>query len=288
MISFYFTEALRIFKRSPLASIIVISITTIAILLSSISFYLIFISQQLSNRVKKNIELVAYLDDTIDSLKLSEAKNQIQSFSFISSVRFVSKEDALNEFIRDTGEDIRSVLDNNPLPQSFVIKLKPELLTKENIEPEVQAIKSVPGISDVDYENEFVVKILHYLKSGQLIVYVVSALLVLLSVYLVYVYSKLQFTANENLYRTMKLVGAKLITLKLPILLYGILIGLISGLISLCVNAAIIYMIKNLLMNLYFPMAVNLIYIISIGLGIILGFLGSYLSAKKITLFVGE
>jgi cell division transport system permease protein len=288
MISFYFTEALRIFKRSPLASIIVISITTIAILLSSISFYLVFISQQLSNRVKKNIELVAYLDETIDSLKLSNAQNQIQSFGFISSVRFVSKEDALNEFIRDTGEDIRSVLDNNPLPQSFVIKLKPELLTKENIEPEVQAIKSVPGVSDVDYENEFVVKILHYLKSGQLIVYAVSALLVLLSVYLVYVYSKLQFTANENLYRIMKLVGAKLLTLKLPILMYGILIGLISGLISLCVNAAIIYLINKILMNSYFPIAVNVIYFSSIGLGIVLGFLGSYLSAKKITLFVGE
>jgi cell division protein FtsX len=86
----------------------------------------------------------------------------------------------------------------------------------------------------------------------------------------------------------MKLVGAKLLTLKLPILMYGILIGLISGLISLCVNAAIIYLINKILMNSYFPIAVNVIYFSSIGLGIVLGFLGSYLSAKKITLFVGE
>lgn len=288
MIRFYIAEAFRIFTRSPFAAMIVISITTIAILLTSISFYIVFISFELSNRLKKNIELVAYLQEPIDSIKLAEAKNKILEFGFISSVKHISKEDALKEFVKDTGEDITSVLDVNPLPQSFVIKLKPEYMTKESIENEVQTVKSVEGISDVNYENEFVVRLLRYLKSGQLIVYGVSVLLIMLSIYLVYVYGKLQFTADEKLYRTMKLVGAKLSTLKLPILIYGIMIGLFAGIITLGINIAILYFIKSLLRNINISFVVHAIYIISISMGIILGFLGSYLSAKKITLAVGE
>jgi cell division transport system permease protein len=288
MIKFYFSETFRIFKRSPIASVIVISITTIAILLSSVSFYLIFISHQLSNRVKKNIELVAYLDESIDSLQLGDAKTKIENMKFVSSVKFINKEEALNQFVKDTGENITSVLDNNPLPQSFILKLKPELLTKENIEREVQTIKSVPGISEVSYENEFVIRLLKYIKSGQLIVYAISIILILFSIYLVYVYSRLQFTANENLYRTMKLVGAKLRALKFPILIYGILIGLISGLLSLGINFLFLYLLKTLVINLNFPFVINGVYFISIGMGIVLGYLGSYLSAKRITLFIDE
>ncbi len=288
MIRFYFSEAFRIFKRSPFAALIVISITTIAILLTSLSFYLVFVSYELSNRLKKSIELVAYLEEPIDSIKLVDAKSKILELDFISSVKHVTKEDALKEFVKDTGEDITTMLDVNPLPQSFVIRLKPEYLTKENIEPEVQSIKAIQGISDVDYENEFVVRLLRYLKSGQLVVYAVSIILIMLSIYLVYVYGKLQFSSNENLYRTMKLVGAKLRTLKLPILIYGILIGLLSGLIALGINLLVLFVLKSLLRNLNFPFILNGIYIISLGMGIVLGFIGSHLSAKKITLFIGE
>lgn len=288
MILFYLTEAFRIFKRSPFTTIVVISITTIAILLSSFSFYLVFISQQLSLRVKKNIEIVAYLHETIDSTQTEKVKGEISSLNFVASVKFVSKEEALKDFVLDTGEDFSAMLESNPLPQSFVIKLRPDYLNKENLDPEVQAIKNIPGISDVDYENEFVIRLLRYLKSGQLIVYSVSAALILLSIYLVYVYSKLQFRASENLYRTMKLVGAKLRTLKLPILIYGFLIGAISGLLSLGFNLLIIMLIKYFIKNLDFPLVLNGIFVISIGLGIILGLLGSYLSAKKINIFIGD
>lgn len=288
MIRFFFKEAFRIFSRSPFATIVVISITTIAILLMSFSLSLLFISQRLSDNLKNNIEIVVFLNEPLIENSVENIKQSLESKTSVAAVKFVSKEDALKDFKRETGEDFSSVLEENPLPQSFVVRFKPEKISSENFETEVASIKSIPGVAEVLYENEFVVKILRYIKSGYLIVYAVSILLVLLSIYLVYVFSKIQFAANENLYKTMKLVGAKLRTLKIPILIYGVLIGIISGLLSIFIDYSIFYLLSTMFRSIKMPVNINLFYSVLISLGIVLGFLGSYLSARSISLRISE
>lgn len=286
MFTFYIKESLRILTRSPFAAIVIISITTIAVLMSSFSFMIITLSNELSQKIKKNIEVTAYLDDFVDSTRINNIKEMLMNRQNVSFVKFINKDDAVKEFIKDTGEDFRSILSENPLPQSFVIKFKPDKITYKNINNEVDAIKKIPGITDVIYDNDFVIKVLRYLRSGELIVYSFSILLIILSIYLVYTNSRIQIEANKNLYQTMKLVGAKLSTIKIPIIMYGILVGMISGIIS----SGVIYIVNLLLIailnNLKLSLVIQGSYIISLVIGITLGFAGSYFSSKSITIQV--
>lgn len=286
MFTFYIKESLRILTRSPFAAIVIISITTIAVLMSSFSFMIITLSNELSQKIKKNIEVTAYLDDFVDSTRINNIKEMLMNRPNVSFVKFINKDDAVKEFIKDTGEDFRSILSENPLPQSFVIKFKPDKITYKNINNEVDAIKKIPGITDVIYDNDFVIKVLRYLRSGELIVYSFSILLIILSIYLVYTNSRIQIEANKNLYQTMKLVGAKLSTIKIPIIMYGILVGMISGIIS----SGVIYIVNLLLIailnNLKLSLVIQGSYIISLVIGITLGFAGSYFSSKSITIQV--
>ena len=285
MIGFYLSEAVKIVKRSPWATITIISVTTLAVLLGCFSYYVILLSNRFSDRIKNNIEIVAYLDETISASEVLNIKNKLLENSYIDGVRYISKESALKDFIRETGEDIRTVLDVNPLPSSFVINLKPEKVTDYNIKMVTSDLTSMRGINDVVLDNNWVFRILRYLKSGQLFIYILSVSLFLLSIYLVYTNSKAQFEDNLSLYKSMKLVGATARAIKAPIIIYGLSIGIFAGATGIFVNiiSRQVFLSAHINKANFMFIFQNTVLLIPLGLGIILGFIGSYVFIRKIS-----
>jgi cell division transport system permease protein len=286
--TFYLKETFRIFRRSSIAAIVTITITTIAVFLTSLSIFLIFISQDFSDRIKQNIEINLYLNDTLTKNEIERTQNLIEEKSFISSVKYISKENAAKDFIKETGEDFRAVLDYNPLPNSFVVNFKSGSVNEKNFETLVSDLKSIPGISDVVYDFNVVVRILKILRSLELAIYIASFLLILLSVYLVYSNNRVQYENNKNLYNTMKLVGAKISAIKIPIYIYSVLIGLFSSIICFAINYIILKLLTAININLKFTFDFGVIHIITFIIGVSLGFLGSYFASMKITLNISE
>lgn len=285
MINFYFSEAKRIVKRSPWATLTIISVTTFAVLLGCFSYYVILFTNKFSERIKNNINIIVYLDETIDNEGVLQIKDKLSENSDIANITYISKEEALRDFIKETGEDIRTILDVNPLPRSFVITLLPEKVTDYNIKRFTSNLKNTDGITDIVLDNDWVFRILQYLKSGQLIIYVISVSLFLLSIYLVYTNSRTQFESNINLYKSMKFVGAKSGTLKAPIVIYGLGVGLLAGICNMLIHLLIQQILLSINVNKgYFTfMFQNTALMLPYLLGILLGFIGSYVFIRKIS-----
>jgi cell division transport system permease protein len=288
MILFYLKETFKIFRRSSIATIVTITITTIAIFLSSLSIFLIFMSRDFSERVKENIEVSLYLSETLSSREIENVKGEVNGKNFILSSKFVSKDLAAKEFVRETGEDFRSVLDDNPLPNSIIVKFKPDIITEKNFDSFVSELKSIRGISDVVYDFNVVIRILKIFRSVEAVVYAASLLLLLLSIYLVYSNNRLQYENNKNLYRTMKLVGAKISAIKIPIILYSLLIGLFASVICFIINYIILHLLTAININLKFSFDFGGIHIITFVIGFLLGLLGSYFASMKVSLKISE
>ncbi len=289
MILFYFSEAFRVFRRSPFATVVTISITAIAVFITTVAIFMLFVSNQLSEKVIRNIEVRAYIKDSVDSTSIETMKTQLRSFTFISSLKFVSKEDAAEEFRTETGEDFRSVLDANPLPNSFVIKFIPEKVSEKNFNIYVKEIGAVDGIDEVIYDYNVVIKIINLLRTSKTIIYIFSFLLLILSIYLVYVHNKMQFENNIDLYRTMKLVGSKISSLKIPLFLNGILIGLIAGIVCVIINYIIYYLLTAMINNLKFSIVIRgQQFFLPLIIGFLLGLLGSIIYSFKISLKIDE
>lgn len=287
MLIFYLTEALRIFKRSPFATVVTISITSLAVFITTISIFILFVSNQLSDKVVNNIEVRAYLENTVDSTNIDNIKLQIESKNFISSVKFVSKSQAAAEFRIETGEDFSSVLDSNPLPNSFIIKFLPDKVNEKNFNTYINSISSIKGIEDVVYDYNVVVKILNILRTSKTFIYIFSFLLIGLSIYLVYIHNKIQFENNINLYRTMKLVGSKVSSIKIPLYLNGLLIGTISGILGIFINYIIYILLTAMINNLKFSITISVKqFLLPFVIGLILGFLGSVIYSFKISLTI--
>ncbi|MDQ7816792.1 MAG: permease-like cell division protein FtsX [Melioribacteraceae bacterium] len=279
---------MKIFRRSSIATIVTITITTIAIFLSSLSVFLIFMSRDFSERVKENIEVSLYLSETLSNSEIEKIKDEITAKKFILSSQFVSKDLAAKEFVRETGEDFRAVLNDNPLPNSMVVKFKPDIITEKNFDSFVSELKSIKGISDVVYDFTVVIRILKIFRSIELFVYAASVLLLLLSIYLVYSNNRLQYESNKNLYSTMKFVGAKISAIKIPIILYSLLIGLISSVICFFINYMILHLLTAININLKFSFDFGGIHIITFVIGFSLGLLGSYFASMKVSLKISE
>ncbi len=280
---FYLSEAFRLFRKSILNHFLTVIITSIAIFVTILSFIVIYGLNKFEKQVKESIEISAFLDIGADSLKLSTIKMDLASNSFVKSIKFVSKEEAAAKFIIETGEDFKGVLDENPLPNAYVIVLKPDLINISNINSVVDGIKRINGINDVVYDMQTVYKLMNILSKVQFVIYPIAFLLIILSIYLVNANNRSHIKNQKNLYRTMSLVGAKEISMKLPIIINGVMTGIVASFICLLVFTICLIILTKVINNFKFGAQIIEFGVLTIVIGATLGLVGSYLSSKGIS-----
>ena len=283
MILFYLTESFRIFRKSFFATIVTIFITVTAITLICISYFLYFISNTLSNDLKKSVEVNIYLDDHLSSADLTLIQTQLLNQAEVSTVEFISKEIALKDLLKETGEDFKKVLDENPLPNSFILKFKPEQLNEISIESYVDGYKNIKGVIDVNYDYRTILKLLTILKSSEKIVYSLSIILGLLAIYIVFSNNRAQIANNKEAYKFMICFGSKISSMKIPVIINGVMIGLISSTICLLIFNLLYSLLTKVYNNLKFTNDFQLLNLFIIVIGISLGFIGSFVSSFKIS-----
>jgi cell division transport system permease protein len=283
MILFYLTEAFRIFRKSYFATIVTIFITVTAISLICISYFLYFISNKLSADLKKSVEVNIYVDDNLATADLTLIQNQLMNQTEVESVEFISKEIALNDLLKETGEDFKKVLDENPLPNSFILKFRPEQLNEISIESFVEKYKNMKGVIDVNYDYKTILKLLTILKSSEKIIYSLSLILGLLAIYIVFSNNRAQIANNKDAYKFMICFGSKISSMKIPVIINGIMIGIISSAICLVffnVSYSLLIKVYN---NLKFINEFHILNLLIIVMGVSLGFIGSFVSSFKIS-----
>ncbi|KAF0138904.1 MAG: cell division protein FtsX [Stygiobacter sp.] len=282
MISFYLSEAFRLFRKSGYNSVVLIFVTSLAVFVTIASLSIVVGVQELDKTIKSGIKLNVFLKPDISTIKIDSIKIELEKINPIKSAVYVSSEEAGKTFIKETGENFRNVLDDNPLPSSYIVSLNSSQISEGGIEQLSNSIKQIAGVEDVIYDYETTLKLLKTLRMIQYFFYPLSVLLVLLSIYLVYSNNKLLIKQNSNLFRTMRLVGGKIGSIRIPVILNGLLIGIISSVICLTFFNLTVVLLTASLNNLKFGkyyLAINvIIVVISISLGIV----GSYLSSRLI------
>ena len=111
-------------KRARFSALI--SIISIGLALTLLGLFAL-LGQNLKDiffRFYKQIEIEAFLEPTLDNKGLNSLKTKIQGMDQVEEVIYVSREDALKEFQQTFGQDLQQLLNENPLPASFRIKIK--------------------------------------------------------------------------------------------------------------------------------------------------------------------
>ncbi|MBX3007938.1 MAG: permease-like cell division protein FtsX [Melioribacteraceae bacterium] len=283
MILFYLKETFRLFSRSFWATFVLISITALAVIITFFSLLSIFYSQKISEKIKSSIEVNVYLDDSVTANQIESVHNKLLSNTSFNSVKYLNKEQAAQQFIKETGEDFRDVLEYNPFPHTFVLTFKAEELNKKPISNYVSEIKKIDGVSEVFYDYSTALKILNILNKYLPILIIISILLISSSIYLVYANYKMQIINSSNIYKTMKYVGTKESAMKIPIVLNGFMVGFIASILVAIIFNLIYIILTGMVINLKLAQQNYLFNLFIFVIGITLGLTGSILSSRTIS-----
>ncbi len=274
-------EAFKGFGKNKSMSFITIGIITI-----SIFIFGLFITgtANLMNIIKiaeDKIEMIAYLDDNLTDKDIEILNNQISTIVGVQKTEFISKEKALEKFKAELGndEDLLNVFDINPLPASIKIYINMAYKTPEYLDEIARKVSLFEGVEDVDYGADWVKELDRIVKILFIIDLIIGIIIALASVFIVFNTIRLTVYARKDQIDIMDLVGATESFIEVPYIIEGILHGLLGSLFAIGLLYLLFTAIQTKFADLIFIN--NAIIYILVLFGVLLGFIGSFMSVKQ-------
>ena len=218
-------------------AMIVMSLTA-ALFLIGFCGLLVIQSKKLVSIIRQNIEVRVFLDKEETKAGQDSILNIIKSKPYVlvspdvAPITYVSKEEAAKEFIEGTKEDFTAFLGENPLRNSYRVKIGEDYFEEAKLQLIKKEIEKIKGVYEVVYQedladniNRNVTKIYTVLASFALIMLVIIVLLVNNTI-------KLAIYSQRFLIRSMQLVGATNGFIQRPYILRGATQGLIGGFLA--------------------------------------------------------
>ena len=285
MVLFWIKEAFKSIGRAKYSFLLTLISLTIAVILIEASIMALQLSNIFQNKLKNNINISIFIKDPFTAKDIENYNSILNEKEFIKSIKFVSKEEAALNFIEETGEDFRDILNYNPLPASFVVQLNTEAVSKDSLDYVMSSLTKLAFVEEVIFRNKFVYRLLSYLDAGKNYLFIITGLLIFIAVYLVYSTIKLITNTRMIELETMKLVGAKLSTIKMPLLLNGLFTGLLASIISIAIYYFVSIQVNQYLLIEKFINANKYFYLISLfTIGPTLCLIVTLFALRKLTL----
>lgn len=250
-------------------------------------------SNTLSEFIRNNIELHVYLDKGLSSSKTQKLETILASKGFtnktghISSIDYISEEDALNTYKKELGENPVDVLGYNPLRPLFTIKIAPEFSSLKKVEKIKLEIESMKGVFEVDLNNQKsseidlifnnIKKIVFFLLLFSLASIVTISILINNTI-------KLALFSQRFLIRSMQLVGATSSFIRWPFVRSAMIYGFSGGVIaSVSIYLVVNYGYKNIpeLTKIQSPNELTVLLILLPTMGILIAVFSTFRAIGK-------
>ena len=288
MALFYsFKEGVSGFKRARLSSVITIFTMTISLMLLGLFAIIYRNTNSIIQSFRDKVEMEVFLSAELDSAQTSQVKANALSVPGVVSALYISKDDAARIFKKEFGEDINTVLDFNPLPASFKLRISPEYKNSDSARTIHAALSSIEGVEDVVYRKTLLEILDRRVKLFIGASAAIGVTLLITAIFLVSNTIRLTIYAKRKMITTMKLVGATRGFIRMPFLIEGMLHGLLGGSLSAGLIWSIMFLAGKFISSELADFFVVEIYYYGamIVCGMLMGLLGSGWSVKR---FISE
>jgi cell division transport system permease protein len=212
-------------KRLSLGSFLVLAIVLMLVDLFWIA------SGTINNEYRKllsNVRMEVFLSDTIPDSALTVVKNALESFDGVSSIDYISKDDAARQLETQFGSGILDGLDQNPLPRSFVLHFD-HLFHLGDLDAMESRLERLRGVDGVEFGRPWIQKIEHSGRLLQRIGIVVGALILFIVLLTMANTNRLTARTKSRDFFQLKLLGAGPSYVLYPFLAEGLLSAIIAA-----------------------------------------------------------
>lgn len=281
-------DAFKSVVRNFSLSFASIMCTTITLILVAVAMVAAANVNNATKLIEDELTVVVYLNGDVTSEQIENIKTELNSYKNVLETTYKSKDEWKLEMSEydDSFKTILDYLDENPLNDSFVVKVKDVKKLSETSE----FIKGIEGVDTVKYGEGMVENVISVFDVIQKVVLVVVIALVLVTGFLISNTIKLTIFSRRGEIEIMRLVGASNITIKLPFLFEGFIIGVVGSIIPICITIygyVILYsrmhgkLFSNMIMLIKPYPFVFKISLILLGIGALVGMYGSIKAVRK-------
>jgi len=273
----------------PYASVI-LSIT-IALMALGILSMLIIAILNFSNAVKENVEIQVMLDNGLTDEEITKVRLLLEEKKYIRSqnsgkpdVVFKHKDEAAKELTKNLKEDFVTLLGENPLRHSFLIHIKSDFYSKDNLAQIKKELETTQGIFEVVYAQELSDQVNTNVATISFVLSGFALFMMIIVIILIHNTIKLALFSQRFIIRTMQLVGATAGFIRWPFIKTALIQGLLSSLIAFTLLYTIIpYLNIGFIKveQLYTPLQLGLVGLILLFLGIVLSIISSYRAVNR-------
>jgi cell division transport system permease protein len=231
---FFLSRAITNIRQNVFVNVVTIGTITLALLIVSL-FLLVFVNlESVAENWSERVQVTVYFDKELTSHEQSTFREKISALAGVSSISYVTRDEALKRFkSRLRGQEtLLEGVRPEILPTSFEIALKRSYRETVSVENFVTALKRIPGITEVQYGEEWVRRFNSFLNFMRLLGALLGGFLVIAVTFIVSNTIKLTIYSRRDELEIMSLVGATRFFIKAPFLLEGLIQGLAGSALS--------------------------------------------------------
>jgi cell division transport system permease protein len=282
-----FARALKRMVRQPMVTLISILVIGIAITLP-VGLYAVFANvTSAASRINTEPNVNVYLQVAAKDDDAREIERKLKTLSNVADVKFITRETALAMMMRDKSvADLLTGLETNPLPHAFT--LRPRATDNAALELLRKEILALPKVDAVVMDFEWAKKLKRFATFAERLVMLLGAVLALAVVFVTGNTIRLQILTQKDEIEVSRLIGATKRFVRRPFLYFGALQGALAGGVAIAAITALMWWAQGEVAALTAsygadfaltqPNPLQMLGIV--GVGALLGWLGSFLSVS--------
>jgi cell division transport system permease protein len=235
MLGFLVGEAFRDLRRAGRVAVSAVVLITLSLAALG-GFWLV--SSNIGRAVAKwrdQVRIVVYLKREPSAGDAAALLERVRAMPGVASVVFIGKAEALRSLKQVLGKDAGVVdqLPSNPLPASLEVTPSITAVTPEGARDLLTRLAALPETDEVAGSGDWVERLAHWQRLLATIGLGVGAVLAIAAILTVTTATTLILHARRHETEIMRLVGASELTIRLPVLLQGMMQGLAGAVLAL-------------------------------------------------------
>jgi len=276
---FIFLEGIRNLAHAKFASAMVMLAVGTAILTGGWFFIVTIKLNNSSDFFEKAIGIEVFLQETLTGEDIAKLKSELENNPGVNSVSYISKDSAAAIFLEEVSEDIRTLTGENPLPPSFRIRLKTDILTPAKIDSVIASFSSYDGVEDIVAQRALILRLMQYRKMIFLAHISIGIVIFIIAFLLITNTTRLSIMYRKKSIEVMKLVGSTKRYIRGPFIVEGFIEGFAGGIFSIAISQGFISAIQ-FITGVTISVPKNVLYYM-IAAGCFLGIIGSNFAVRR-------
>ncbi len=275
------SEGFNAVRRHPSLSIAAIVAMAASLLVLGVFLIISVNVRKVVDSLEGKKAVVVYMDADRDQEARLRIEERLRGIPGVAEVRYISPEEAWDSFTAEmAAEGLLEEVGENPLPPSFELKLAAENRKLEAIEAIASEVGSWEEVDEVSYGGGWIAQ-LDRLSKRLIWLNLFVGLAVALAVVAVVANTiKLTVLAKRDMIEIMKMVGASEWFIRMPFLYEGVLQTIGASAVSLAILYAATVTVSDRFGGVHFLSPLETLAFV--GIGIVLGLMGSYLALRQV------